>query len=327
MAIPPINEQEFLKKLGQISVTKSATGLGKQSNTATQKPPAPAGGLQAQINAINDAKAANKAELAKQGTVKKIAIKALTNPVTQNVLKPLNLLSGPMRFGIGTLREIADVYDSSPNTKASVRDLIKNTRDPAFGFGTAFPIPGWQGRVIGFIGDVALDPLTYASFGANVGAKSLVKYGGKATAVSTRTALGGIKTVSGRGGRTSLAIFAKKHLEDLRKLGVDKAVALSDDAILKIQKDVAAFGKSKLPGWLADDIGIRGPGVYFFNSRVKLPGSGTVGKFLERDLINRSRLFLVSDAKLNPFQYVHKAITPKGTGVIADAGPQYWIIV
>lgn len=322
MAIPPINEQEFLKKLGQISVTKSATGLGKQSNTATQKPPAPAGGLQAQINAINDAKAANKAELAKQGTVKKIAIKALTNPVTQNVLKPLNLLSGPMRFGIGTLREIADVYDSSPNTKASVRDLIKNTKDPAFGFGTAFPIPGWQGRVIGFIGDVALDPLTYASFGANVGAKSVIKYGGKATAVSTRTALGGIKTVSGRGGRTSLAIFAKKHLEDLRKLGVDKAVALSDDAILKIQKDVAAFGKSKLPGWLADDIGIRGPGVYFFNSRVKLPGSGTVGKFLERDLINRSRLFLVSDAKLNPFQYVHKAITPKGTGVIADAGPQ-----
>ena len=71
MAIPPINEQEFLKKLGQISVTKSATGLGKQSNTATQKPPAPAGGFQAQINAINDAKAANKAELAKQGTVKK----------------------------------------------------------------------------------------------------------------------------------------------------------------------------------------------------------------------------------------------------------------
>jgi hypothetical protein len=364
MALPPISQEEFLKQLGKLSATKTVSAANRKANANIPKSSlSPVGGFQAQLDAINSAKASDKAAFDKQGILKKTAIKVVTNPVVSGILKPLNLLGAPMRAGASLFNEYKDTQDSDPNTKASLQDFKNQSLDPMFGWGSVFPMKGWQGRALGFALDVGLDPITYASFGANIPLKSAIRYGGKTAAeigtrklakeaaetsarlvasgvdegfakvladiapravvkeTSTRAALG-VKTVSGRQGRNALAIFAKKHIEELRKLGIGEASSMTDDAILTLQRDIAAFGKSKLPGWLADDIGIRGPGVYFFNSRVKLPASGTIGKFLERDLINRSRLLLVNEAKLNPFQYVHRVITPKGTGVIADAGPE-----
>ena len=364
MALPPISQEEFLKQLGKLSATKTVSAANRKANANIPKSSlSPVGGFQAQLDAINSAKASDKAAFDKQGILKKTAIKVVTNPVVSGILKPLNLLGAPMRAGASLFNEYKDTQDSDPNTKASLQDFKNQSLDPMFGWGSVFPMKGWQGRALGFALDVGLDPITYASFGANIPLKSAIRYGGKTAAeigtrklakeaaetsarlvasgvdegfakvladiapravvkeTSTRAALG-VKTVSGRQGRNALAIFAKKHIEELRKLGIGEASSMTDDAILALQRDIAAFGKSKLPGWLADDIGIRGPGVYFFNSRVKLPASGTIGKFLERDLINRSRLLLVNEAKLNPFQYVHRVITPKGTGVIADAGPE-----
>lgn len=239
------------------------------------------------------------------------------------VLKPLTLLSAPMRAVVSSTRELVDVMDSDPNTKASWDDWKKQAKDPNYGFGTAFPMKGWTGRLVGFIGDVALDPLTYATFGSWVPAKAAIKgIGTKAAGLSTRAALGGVKTVSGRQGRTALAKFLKGHVEDLRKAGRAEVAGMTDDAILKLQKDVAAFGKSKVPGWLLDDVGIRGPGVYYFGSRVKVPASGIIAKFIERDVVNRGRLALVHGSKLNPIHQLHKVITPKGVGTIADMGPE-----
>jgi hypothetical protein len=106
------------------------------------------------------------------------------------------------------------MLDSDPNTNASWGDFKKQTMDASYGFGTAFPMKGFLGRAIGFIGDVALDPLTYATFGSTVAKKAVVKglVDSTGKAVSTRAALGGVKNVSGRQGRAALAELSKKRL-------------------------------------------------------------------------------------------------------------------
>ena len=91
------------------------------------------------------------------------------NPLSKAVLKPLEILGIPGKAIVSGLREYADAADSDPNTKASFSDFFTQTKDPTFGFGKAFnPNTGyiWLDRAIGFAGDVALDPLTYATFGA-----------------------------------------------------------------------------------------------------------------------------------------------------------------
>ena len=91
------------------------------------------------------------------------------NPLSKAVLKPLEILGIPGKAVVSGLREYADLADSDPNTKASFSDFFTQVKDPTFGFGKAFnPNTGyiWLDRAIGFAGDVALDPLTYATFGA-----------------------------------------------------------------------------------------------------------------------------------------------------------------
>lgn len=92
----------------------------------------------------------------------------LGNPAVKTVLAPLQALAIPGKVVVGGLREAVDAIDNDPNTGASFSEFRKNIADPKFGFGTAFkPNTGskWLDRGIGFIGDVALDPLTYATFG------------------------------------------------------------------------------------------------------------------------------------------------------------------
>jgi hypothetical protein len=239
--------------------------------------------------------------------------------VLGKILKPLTVLDTPRRAIISGVREIADVLDSNPDTNASLGDWWKQTKDTSYGFGTAFPMSGWGGKIVGFIGDVALDPLTYATLGGTVAAKSVVRgaVNEAGEALTTRAALGGLKYVGGRQGREALANLARQRLKKFQTEGMKFA----DNEIETLVKNIAARGKQGLPGFLADDIGIKGPGIYYFGSRVKVPGSGIIGKFVERNL-TKTRLGIVSPKyKLNPGQYLHNIKTPEGVGNIADLGP------
>jgi hypothetical protein len=295
MALPPINQQEFLKRLSQVAATKTASATQKTTAPKNNATPAPAtSGLQGLLD--------RKKTESSGG----LGLKLLST-----ALKPLTILDTPRRAIISGIRETIDALDGDPTTTASWNDFKKQTSDVTYGFGTAFPMKGFLGRAIGFIGDVALDPLTYATFGSTVAKKAVVKglVDSTGKAVSTRAALGGVKNVSGRQGRAALAELSKKRLTKM----ADEGMKFTDGQIDSIVKDIYAQGKRAMPGFLKDDIGIKGPGIYYFGSRVKVKGSGPVGDFLERKLTS-TRLALVSPkSKLNPGQYVHRAITPDGT--------------
>jgi hypothetical protein len=202
--------------------------------------------------------------------------------------------------------------DSDPDTNASFSDFLKQSRDITYGFGTAFPVKNkWGGRILGFIGDVALDPWTYATLGGAVPAKATmtaIMKGGKVISKGgkTRELLGGVKYVHGREGRLALANLARSRMEAMAEAGIK---TFSKDDIGKVFRDVSSEGKKKLPGYVRDDLGIRGPGIYYFGSRVKLPGSGAIGGKFE-DLLTGARLGLVRNAG---GRSVMNYVTPDGT--------------
>ena len=240
-----------------------------------------------------------------KGGVKGAAMSAL-GFVAKPVLDALVIVDTPRRAIVSGVRELVDVLDSDIKTNASWSDWYKQAKDPTYGVGTAFPMKGWMGRIVGFVGDVALDPLTYATFGGTIAKKSVTS-GGKLT----REAIG-VRNVTGRTGREALASYANKRLIKLRELGVTREGGqLIDDAFIsQVTKDVASRGKSRLPGFLATDIGIKSPGIYYFGSRIKVPGSGLLGDFIERGLVS-TRLGLVSPKfGLNPLAKLHRAVTP-----------------
>jgi hypothetical protein len=210
--------------------------------------------------------------------------------LTKHLLVPLTALDTPRRAVISGLRELVDIFDGDPNTNGSFGDFWNQTKDSSYGFGTAFPMKGWMGRVTGFLGDVLFDPLTYATLGGTVAAKSVVKISAKelgkmapadlaklavkkkladgSVEVATRSVIG--KTVIGREGRQKLAEFSRKRMNQMVESG---ARQISPQEINRIAGEIASEGKKALrqAPWLADDIGIKGPGVYYFGSRVKVP--------------------------------------------------------
>lgn len=291
MAKPPISEEDFLKQLNKISGKKQTqTTIGGAGKSPLQK-----------YFEEKDAEAAKAAEAV--GTAGKIL-----KPIFQAV----TVLDAPRRGAISGVREIADVLDSDPETNASFSDFLRQSKDTTYGFGTAFPVKNkWGGRILGFIGDVALDPWTYATLGGAVPAKATMKaimLGGKVIAEGgkTRAVLGGIKYVHGREGRLALANLAKSRMDAMGEAGIR---TFTKDEVGKVFRDVSSQGKKALPGYLRDDLGIRGPGIYYFGSRVKLPGSGGIGAGLE-NLITGARLGLVrSPGGRGVMNY----ITPDGT--------------
>ena len=189
------------------------------------------------------------------GTVGKLLI---DNPISKTVLGGLTAIDTPRRFVISSAREIVDALDSDPLTDASFKDLFTQTKDVSYGFGTAFPMEGWGGRVVGFLGDVLLDPLTYATFGA----RNAFTAGSKGAALMTG------KTVAGAEGRFALARIVKQ-------------LGASDDIV----KAVAAKGRTAIPKQLAEDVGLKRAGIYYFGSRVRVPLSGPVADALQKGLV------------------------------------------
>lgn len=149
---------------GSVGSTGSVK-LGRAASSAIAANPT----LKDQINRIAAGKKQESGGLL--GTV-------LNNPLAKVALAPLEVLAIPGRAVVSGIREFADIVDANPNTTASFGDFVSQTRDKTFGFGKAFNINTgnkWLDRAIGFVGDVALDPITYATFGAG----KFAGYGGR----------------------------------------------------------------------------------------------------------------------------------------------------
>lgn len=141
----------------------------------------------------------------------------LSSTPAKIALQPLIVLDTGRRAVISGVREFADWADSDPKTKASLDDFMRQTRDPAFGFGTAFPMKGNFGRFVGFVGDVGLDPLTYATLGV----------GKAATGLANRIALSGkyLTKFDDAAKAAKIAQYGKAALnaEEIERLGLKRS--------------------------------------------------------------------------------------------------------
>lgn len=104
-------------------------------------------------------------EIAREGEqptgIRGLVADVFENPIVSTALKPLQLLDIPRRVVIAGAKELLD-------GDASWDDFMENVKDPNFGAGD-FVNTGnkWADRLLGFVGDVALDPLTYATLGTS----------------------------------------------------------------------------------------------------------------------------------------------------------------
>jgi len=220
--------------------------------------------------------------------------RGLNSPPGKVVLGGLQIVDTPRRAIISTLKETVDAFDTDPNTTTSLGDFVSQVKDPTFGFGRIYAKPGAGGRIVGFIGDVLLDPITYATFGASVplkGATSAATAAKLLEAGAGKTLFRQSANLSGREGRAALA----KVLQDM---GAEAGVV----------KNVLARGKSAVPRELAEELGLPRNGLYMFGSRVRVPGSGVIGSALERGVVG-SRLFLTNTKWGTKLQYMY---TPRG---------------
>jgi len=265
----------------------------------------------------------------------------------------LSSVDTPKRAVISSLREIVDALDFKDETKASFSDWKKQTADTGFGYGRAFPITSsnivgrWAGRATGLIGDLLFDPINWATLGGAIPIKGVIKFTAKEFAemsakeiaegsakkfiikktlengdvlVNARSVLG--KNVIGRDGRAALGRFTKKRLTALRNAGEEGYKNLTDDVITRISAEVYADGKRvffrnpNLPEGFAQSIGVRGPGIYYFGSRFKVPGTTGIGR-LSEDVVTELRLYL-STTKAG--KAIRTATTGQGVGRIMRMG-------
>jgi hypothetical protein len=249
--------------------------------------------------------AAGKSE--SSGALGNIGKALIDNPISKTVLGGLTILDTGRRAAVSTVREATDFFDTDPNTNVSVKDWFKQTKDPTYGFGTAFPMTGWSGRLVGFAGDVLLDPITYIPGGAIFSTGRRAATGAKlATAEGKVLAefLGGTKSFASREGRTALAGLASRmggSPELVQSIGAEgkRALRLSQEGI-----DMA--GK----------LGMQRSGIYTYGGKVRLPFTGPIAEAIETGLV-KSRLTV---SRTTPGQWILNNFTPKGTSAQRNLG-------
>lgn len=223
----------------------------------------------------------------------------LGNPITKTALKGLEAFALPGRAVVAASRELVDAFDGNDKTKASFSDFGKNVKDSTYGFGKAFKIDTgskWLDRAIGFTGDIALDPLTYATFGASAGFKAAEGAAKGAARVGTKTA-----------GYANRITLANRVLAKTGDNALAKAISIEGRSALRR----VANGNEIL-----ERVGANKFGVYFFGKRVKvgangmgwrLPLSGTIGEIGEATL-SKARL-AITNTKMG--KYMQKMSMPK----------------
>lgn len=106
----------------------------------------------------------------KPGGWKGFVGQVLDSPIGTVLKGAGEVLSVPGRIVTSGVKEAVDLLDTDPNTTASWDDFATQVKDPTFGFGRVTgDLTGnkWLDRAIGFVGDVALDPLTYVTLGTS----------------------------------------------------------------------------------------------------------------------------------------------------------------
>lgn len=151
---------------------------------------------------------------AEQGGVSGFLHTILDNPITKVITAPLNVLDYGRRMVISGVHEVSDAIGSGD---ASWQDFWKQASDPTYGVGRYVKGHGkWMNRIIGFLGDVVADPLTYVSFGASkfAGASGRLALAGKAA----EAGLSGERLAEiARWGRVAMTA------EEVEQIGVKKA--------------------------------------------------------------------------------------------------------
>jgi hypothetical protein len=260
------NDEQFINTLNSLSSAKRLNTTSPTSIDAAKNIQSQLSLRDSTISALQKApRLGDRAGLIAQGkdtggggALGSVGKLLIDNPISKTILGGLSVVDTPRRFVISSVRELVDAVDSNPLTDASFKDLFTQTKDVSYGFGTAFPMEGWGGRVVGFLGDVLLDPLTYATFGS----KNAFMAGTKGALLMTG------KTVAGAEGRFALARIVKQ-------------LGASDDIV----RGVAARGSTAIPKQLAEDIGLKRAGIYYFGSRVRVPLSGPVADALQKGLV------------------------------------------
>ena len=189
-------------------ISQSGVNLGRTASDMANSMP----NLKASIEAIAQGRS--------QGKPSGIMGMALGNPIAKTALNALSVFAIPGKATVSAVREFVDAVDGNSSTKASFSNFVSQTKDPHFGFGKAFHINTghkWLDRAIGFAGDIALDPLTYATFGAG----KFAGYAGRqklAFEVLKNTGDEALATSVSRMGRRALI----DHPDVLERVGANK---------------------------------------------------------------------------------------------------------
>ena len=160
-----------------------------------------------------------------------------------------------------TDRELQKATDKIVNEKGttsggSFKDWYKQTKDPTTGFGDIPYIKTgnkWLDRGIGFFGDVALDPVTYATFGGSaivkpVSASTRAAAGTavtRANANLARVVADATATATERAAAQATVDAAKKLLKDISKTGskAQQAATLREEAKIVLQNRQDDFAR------------------------------------------------------------------------------------
>ena len=242
-----------------------------------------------------------------------------SSSVLGKVLQPLNVLQLGMRGVVSGVREVVDLLDTDKNTKASFGDWYKQTKDETYGFGTAFPMPGNFGRVVGLVGDIAFDTITWLTLGTSIPSQLMVK-GLATTAAKTGSRiaakealeLGGLELADlGVDAMIRLQIAANK-IDDAAKVGntlrsqvgkrltntfaaKQKLASLADrlGASPELVQNISKNGRRALRAGkagtdegiqLAEKLGLPKSGLYIAGSKYKIPFSGPIADVIETGL-------------------------------------------
>lgn len=198
-------------------------------------------------------------------------------PVKYGLVKPLEALSVPKNFVIGGLDEVADALDRNPETSWAWDDWWDKATDPTYGFGTAAgDLTGnkWVNRAIGFVGDVALDPLMYLNTGARIAGSAAGQVGRRASIETTDFA--------------GKQLLASRSYEVMLAAG-DSPAAAGAKAQEIIRRGAGA-ARQLLTAEQAAEVGLNRSGLYLFRGKVlpsyRIPFTGAMGDFLANRMTN-----------------------------------------
>ena len=166
------------------------------------------------------------------GGWKGIVSAALDNPIAKTLMSPLMVLDYGRAAAVSGVKELADAFDGNVQTKGDWFDFMKQTKNH-IGFGDIEQFQTgnkWMDRITGFVGDVALDPLTYltlgtgatATAGSRVGLAATIAEKGAAKVAAkeiTQQALDNIVAKAGKNGLSKLGP-TERALFDLPKSGL-----------------------------------------------------------------------------------------------------------